>query len=913
MTRKLPRWLAMLLVGALVVLAIGLALVGVPKAIANEGDIFANLGKNLLTAFVLGVIAYLWFYSWTSQRATRQLRDLAARRPELLFPIRPRIGSASQVVGRHELIEDVTASLRLGAGPLVIVGETGSGKTSFLLGLARHFAEELDVLPIVLSLRNVSDIDFAVLAYDRFGDYIDSHVRTKDETEKLWRWLCRRGKIVILADDLDRATLPGQLSDPHRTTARLALAAARRRELPLVVASRPQGVPADLDEPAIELGSLRLDADEAAEHVLARAGRKGDEQAKERALAHIVDGDLMDNAFYLGVVARLLRADALPQPSGKTGHAVRVDLLDAWRASLLGDRTVPAEEKMRREACLESLERFAAARLVPEPPPEPRPGQDPDWANPEETLKAAGLNGDPASNRQWADALHLGVRLQVMEVSEDDGGLRFVHDVLHAYFASKVLQDDGDACRSAVQRAPDAARVQLALVLGAALSRDPGFCHTACEALLAGCADVADEQRLLRASAAAEVACAGDFHELDDRIAAECADARRDASAVAKGAAVEQLLHMAGERAIEALWEYACDYEYSVRWAAANGLVARCSQDTSRPAGLGVRVAGIHAYDVVARHIEADLARAEPCCDLPEDQRPDDWDGEVLPLKQMAWILPALRTSTARSSDPKLAARVASHLERLLNLEAKKVTRQRGLEASLAQGFKADAFLNRDAPVADEALKLLGRDDVFWYSQINLLQAIALRTKPGPAGRKTRETLGRLAALAQHPLVKSSAWLCLEGLDSAANGEPGAVDLYIWDDEGVVVSGRPRDLHPDAIQLVGEITVLLNLNETGSLKQREAFGGEKRMPYCMSDSRNRMELFDDRIGCHQCEFKLCPYRPTAGMSARREISRAFCRHQALHARARTAKKWGSHVKQRALSEFWTRYESETRV
>jgi hypothetical protein len=913
-TRKLPRWLALLAVAAIVGLVVALALVGVPSSIGGGGDVAVNLGKSLLTAFVLAVIAYLWFYSWTSQRATRQLRDTAARKPESMFPIRPRIGSASQVVGRSQLIEDVTASLRLGAGPLVIVGETGSGKTSFLLGLARHFAEELDVLPIVLSLRNVETIDYAQLASDRFNDYIDPHVRSKDEAEKLWRWLCRRGKIVVLADDLDRANLPGQSSDPHRTVARLALTAARRRGLPLVVASRPQGVPADLDEPVMELGSLRLTPAEAAEQVLERAGRRGDTEAKARALTHISNGDLVDNAFYLGIMARLLRQGLLPEVSAKQVHAVRVALLDAWRAGLLGDRSVPADEKVRREAALACLDRFAAARLVPEPPPERGAGVDPDWANPQLAVAAAGLSSEPASNRQWADALHLGLRLEVIEVSEDDGGLRFAHDVLHAYFASKVLRGGEAACRSAVERAPDAARVQLALVLGAASGRDPAFCHAACQSLLAGFADVPDEQRLLRASAAAEVACAGEFHELDDRIAAECAAARRDASAVAKRAAVGQLLGLAGEQAIEALWEYVGDYDYAVRWAAAKGLVTRCSKDASDPAGPGVRVSGVHAYDVLARHIDADFDRARRCLDLPENERPDDWDEEIMPLKHMAWILPALRTSTATSRDSALARRVAGHLKALLDLEAGKVTRQRGLEASIAQGLKADAFLYRDEPVADEALKLLGRDNVFWYSQINLLHAITLRAHVGDAGRSARGTIARFAAAAEHPIVRSAAKLCLAGLHASADGDAKAVTRYVWEDEGVVVSGRPSGLEPEAIQLVGDITVLLNLNETGDLRQRELFGASYQMPRCLTASRNRLELFDQHIGCHDdCIFNLCPYRPTPGMSARRDVSRAFCRHQALHARARTAREWGSNVSQPALSAFWARYESETRL
>ena len=101
--RLLPRWAAGLAVVLLVALAVALAAIGVPTRISGAGDVFANLGRNLLTAAVLGVIAWLWLYSWTSARATRRLREDARRRPQDLFPIPPRVRSASRVVGRDQV------------------------------------------------------------------------------------------------------------------------------------------------------------------------------------------------------------------------------------------------------------------------------------------------------------------------------------------------------------------------------------------------------------------------------------------------------------------------------------------------------------------------------------------------------------------------------------------------------------------------------------------------------------------------------------------------------------------------------------------------------------------------------------------------------------------------------------------
>jgi hypothetical protein len=873
--RALPRWLGRILVAALALVILVLAITG--------GDVLGKVATSLLTALVVGAFAYVWFYSWTSEQATRRLREEARRRPELLFPFPPRIGSAKRVKGRDEVIMDITASLqrRFQAGPQVIVADTGAGKTSFLLGLAHHLAEEHNVLPIVLSLRSRDKVDFAELAKARFRESIDPYLRSEDQAEKLWRWMCRGGRIAVLADDLDRAALDRNRPDPSKAAARAAIDAARRRKLPLVVTSRREGVPPNLPQPPLELPPLELSPEEASQYVLEGEGKRGGVPT-EIALAHIDRGRLLSNAFYIEVLAELVRLGRLPElPPASGEHAVRVALLATWRTSLIGDRTVPAAVKQKRAQSLERLDRFAAARLGPS------------------------SEGYPQG--EWLNDLHAGQRLGVIEVDEE-GSYRFVHDVVHAYFAAQAFVRDMDAWKQALQNGADSARVQLALVLAAAESLNAQFCADVCGGLLEGSQDMPDEQRLLRATAAAEVARAGSTGEtrLADSIAKECVAALGAATPIAKRAALDQLSGLGGEQAVDALWHYAGDADYGVRWRAVRRLVERCSSPQ------GELLADTSAYEVLAPQIDTDLATAEACLALPEAKRPDDWDPAILPLKHMAWMLPALRTMAARTGGQAPTRLIAGHLQKLLELEQANVTRQRGLEASIAQGFKVDARLYPDAPVDADALAMLERSK-FWYSRLNLLHAITLRVIE--AGGRAREAteVKEHAETEPHPFVRVAARFCVAAIEAAKEGKHDEALEYLWDDEGVVVSSRPRHLAPEAIQLVGDISVLLNLNETGTADQREAFGTNNNLPFCMSQSRHRRELFDPELGCHSCGFDLCPFRPAPGRSAHREISRAFCSHQRLYARHSTASRWGSRVGRRALQDFWTQLESLARM
>jgi hypothetical protein len=881
------RWIAG--VGAILLLAVALVLafVHLPNSVAGVGDTSESLVRSLVTAFFLAALAYLWFYFWTTDRATHKLLHAARRAPEQLFPHPRDPGSADNVFGRSTLVEEIATGLRppFDTGPQIVVGETGSGKTSLLLGLAAYLARKRNVLPLILNLREKGEedetLDFGELAKKRFLELIDPHVKSASEGERLWRWMCKTKRIAILADDLDRFGAPEEGS--YKLQVRLALDAARRRELPLVVATRPAGLPPDLPDPIVDLAQspLRAEDKSVSETVLRQAG-KDDEESRGLVIAYLDGGSLLENPFYVELVARLLRANQLPPPPGNGKHAFRIALLEAERERLCGGGKVPPGERNKRDAALAAVERLALAWL------------------PEATERKV----DP-----WLETVQQGERYGLLYLDEK-GVPRFKNEVLHAYFASRAIAGEG-AWKEAVDKGGDEARTQLALVLAAAAleGADDKLCEEACVGLLERSAPVNADQRLLRAAAAAEIARAGSFAGADGAIATSCVRNRDGTGQPVKRAALEQLELLGGDEAIEALWNFAADDDYDVRWAAVEKLVQRC---TGARTGDGQELRapfGAEAYERIAPEIDEALDKAA----LSAGREPDDWEPEIVALKPLAWMLPALRTAT---QGEKIGKKVGRQLERLLELEKTGVTPQKGLEASIAQGFKADALTTRNAPPDEDALRMLERAQ-FWYSQLNLVHALALRMAAEDGYR--RGTLSKIVERLEdereplHPLLRFSAKLCVEALDGRLGGDRRQkTEAVVWRDEGAVVADQPRGLRRDAAQLVGEIVVLLNLNETGSPDQRERFGTENRLPHCLQKSRKRRELND---GCDPaCSFNLCPYRPAWDrLSAHREISRAFCRDQILHARRWTAFfGWGSRASLHALREFWRSLERHAR-
>jgi hypothetical protein len=897
LSSRAPRWLAVVAVVSILAVAVAVATIDLPAFFSPVGDTSESLLRNLVTAFVLAVLAYLWFYFWTGHRATRNLIKISRDSPELLFPYAPDIGSAEHVFGRRRLIADVAVDLHQseGVGPQIVAGHSGTGKTTFLLALAAHLADEHSVLPIVLSLRDsdndLESADFSELAINRFRQLIDPYTKTESEVDKLWRWMCSRRRVVVLADDLDRN--PAAAADPYKTRIRLALDAARRRDLPLVLTTRPAGLPPDLREPVIDLNAQPLDDDAPGDearpstaYVLRRAGRpEDDEEARRLVEANVDGGGLLDNAYYLSLLARVLRAGMLTPPPGGDKYAARLALLDAERGRLCGDSTLPSSEREWRDSALREVEDLAVAWLSPR--------------------RKSGFED------RWLDAVRHGERFGLLSL-DGWGRPQFGHEVLHAYYASRAIARGDLGWITALHERPSSPRVQLALVLAAAGRRDERFCRRAVQKLLDDSGVSTADQKLLRAVGAAEIARAGAFSKCDREIVERCTEARAAAGTVAKHAALEQIARLGGEAAIEALWAYAEDDDYDTRWRAVDWLVRRCSADRGDAEVESMRAPfGAAAYDVLDPMIKDDLSWAARLLD--EEKRPDDWEPPIPRLKKMAWLLPALRTGATGS----LRSRLERRLETLIDLETRGITPQRGLEASLAQGFKIDARLNQTVPPDRDVQEMLGKV-TFWYSQLNLVHALALRMaydKDFNADSLKRIVAGignGLHDLELHPLLRSAARLCRKGLRGSA-GEKRArrLERFVWEDEGVVVSGRPAGLDRRAARLVGEITVLLNLNETGDAGQRERFGEALTVPHCVGKSHRRREL---RKGCvERCQFGYCPFQPALDrISAHREISRAFCSDQRLRATWLSTFRSSSGASRGGLREFWRWMEAQAR-
>jgi hypothetical protein len=887
----------LVVVVAVVAAAIGLAVGGTGRDVARA------VGLNLLTAATLTLLGWLYLSWWVSRRATRELLELARRAPDELLAAQ-HIPHPVHVIGRDRLIRQLATDLSrtFRATPQIVVGETGSGKTSLLLGLAQHLAER-GVVPVGISLRGTRDPNLAGLARDRFLEAVDPHTRSTAEAERVWRLLCQRGAIAILADDLDRA----RFSDESESGALRALEAARDHGIALVVTSRRSGVPRELERAAIELDALQVDDEAATAYVLQRAGRSRRNAPTAEVHRLVREGVLRESPFYLGIAADLLADHTLPQPVDGRLHATRVALLDAWIDGLLIGELVPDGRvpPRARASTLTTLEALAALRLVPDAA----------------ALEREGGLQQPADETA---ALDVGERLGLTEWL-GRGDFRFTHQVLHAYLAARLLRSRPEVRRAVLALAPDAPIAQLALVLASVGAEEQTVRETAA-ALLERAPDVSADARLLSAVAAAEVAAAAGVRALEPAIARACAEPRVEASLLTKLAAVRWLGALAPEAAAEALWDYAGDEEYAVRWAVA-ALWAPSGETAQERAAAGARA--MRTYATLHERFQRNLQDADEL--VVRGEAPvDDWHPVVAPLKQLAWVLPALRTSARHAGDREREQALDAALRRVLGLEgtltpdgvpapddAQRITEQRGLEASIAQGFKADALRHPEEPV-DPLAEALLTSARFWYSRVNLVHALALRAPAEDSEERQRvcRTLRWHARRDPHPFVRATARLALRGVRERLPSD-SAGNRYVWDDEGVVVGSRPEQLELEVSQLVGDVAVLLNMNEAGDRSSRDYFGNDHTppLPVCFGRSHDRAELFGGRGGCpDDCAFQLCPYRVVSGRkTAHRAISRAFCRHQQRFARTRYARRWGAWISRRRLRELWRALEARAKV
>ena len=927
--------------------------------VCKKADARCALGTHVIGTGLVAALAYYLVFLRREARAAMRWRRTARRSPEdLISWISPSAGLTAlaakapvvesaraiprplsaapgwrvrrrwpslldSVVPRKGLVREIAAELNEGAGPQIIVGDTGSGKTMLLLELSRYLARHGQV-PVPMTLRGAKTINFADqarAAYIRLAKAKDD-----EEAKKQWAWARQRQLITILADDLEQsaASVPARLE---------ALGQASQLELRLIVTTRPYGLPhsrsrrshigSRVDLPELSPADLRHD-------LMKRARATGAGVSLDDQIKDIVEKVRMAaTPYYLSLARVLVGVQAIDEV--RTDGDVRLGLVHTYRKAFETGRVTPDDGLTidTRKAVFERLEAIAYFRLLGE-----------------NCMKVLSEKLETVPLRQteiemFDSPFDLAKRMEVLEDRHDDQ-IRFAQPTTMAYFASEFLRNQSlakDHWEPVLNQ--DATRMSplLMLCLGFATSvtdRDThesqaaptvrSLCQTITSAngssdhssahlkLCTVAADIARFQ--IEAPATAR-------HRLSEEAQKELISlvikTAHGLSTLGGRLTVEKqslVDAIASLGAHEALWESAtaANQDYAVRREATRKLVAHTDSAINL---IGPRISDV--IDAGWRHVG-------------QYGQSDDDTGELFDkFRAVAWILPSLYTKAGE-----LGRKLEHSPQDLLKL-ARKLTIQLGLESSVAQGIKLDAMTNPDAPVDEFALRMLEGSEhtfraKFWFTRILLLQAVTRRCFPSkPTRVAARPKVAAIVKAAasddlEHKFVRETARLCSLAL------RKGNWEKYIWSDMTEIAAGTPHRLSVEATHLIGDVIIMLNLNGRQQPQGRHRFGQTLDLPRCLSLSHDRHELLGLR-GPHGCPLTdpkpeaplvistpetsatqqcLCPYLyepPARELSTRRELSRAFCRHQRITARPL---RWAPNIHTDALREFWSGMERRAR-
>jgi len=890
------------------------------NTLCDTSSVGCGLAIHLLGTGIVAVIAFYVFFLgretytalWWRRRAKKTperlfsrlppsggLTGLAARKPmerrKRPVPVRRRpdsvhelrFGSAKSVadniVSRKQLVKEIADDLDAGAHTQVLVGRTGSGKTMVLLKLVQHLAKRGQV-PIAISLRDSSDLDFEEQAWRSYRRAFPKH--TEEEVDKHWRWHRRGGLIVILVDDLEKAK-----AKPRAVIE--ALDATARAGLRVVAASRPSGVPAEFKQGRIDLEPLdKQDVSDALLERVKLSSSDGHDESQVKGVVETIveDAQIPSTPYYLAISRVLADTGTLPRLDVTTTSDTRLVLLDAYREDLRSGRSRADSglDEATRASALEGLEAVALVSLG-------KPSKVEDvGAAVRDLLKV---------DMDTRLTVEYGQRLGVLESRYDDL-VRFGHPTTLAYFASCYLvkrKDDRDLWERALSAADLGSAAGLAFVFANAATGDPEIARATSIQLLdrldeatngqSGASDLANpNERLLVLNTAEEIARRNGAWRggLAERIL-DRARKERDLGAIPREQIrlIEEVGSIHSQRAYETLWGYATGApDYSVRRRAMRVLLE----------------SGGDAVKSALGQVDQVMQQAKAFRQTHALPVTDDRVAPFGALRAVAWVLPSLRTVCRGTA----ASCVLDEYQQRLREHAEQMTTQWGMESSIADGLKQDAMRDPTKPVDDFALEMLDpgkRPAIFWFTRVLLVQAVARRC----LGRDDCQSARELISATRndpHPFVRATARLCTRAL------RRGRWEPYIWVDMTQVAAGASSPLVPEARQLISEIVLTLNMNEHAPEDVRTQFGSATALPACLEFSPNRAEILGLAAPRGECPFLrgdkcLCPYTyhpPEAGI--RRELSRSFCRDQRLTATRLPHS--DIHVKQ--LKDFWREME-----
>ena len=178
----------------------------------------------------------------------------------------------------------------------------------------------------------------------------------------------------------------------------------------------------------------------------------------------------------------------------------------------------------------------------------------------------------------------------------------------------------------------------------------------------------------------------------------------------------------------------------------------------------------------------------------------------------------------------------------------------------------------------------------------------------------------------EHAFVVETARLCLKALKGTrlASDEKARAERekFIWDDEGVAV-GRPGGLDVEALRLLGDVAILLNLNEKGNdgkrpvrngepltdRQLRESFSENDYLPDCLAEGKDRWAKLGEAGTECGCAFERCPY-PWSPRHAHREFSKVFCKRIAEE--VKVVPPWQPGLSKDSYRRFWLDMEQHAK-
>jgi hypothetical protein len=654
------------------------------------------------------------------------------------------------------------------------------------------------------------------------------------------------------------------------------------------------------------------------------------------AITSLVEGaDIGRTPYYLAI-ARVL-ADRGLFPSLRDSRNARVTLLDSYRSGLEKGSLSPASglREGTRRTVLDQLEVVAYVCVFEE-------SEDRSEADIARRARARRKEVDMS----YQEGFDLGRRLTVLE-SRYDGRVHFAHPTTLAYFASVYLRKDWDEKKAAWKALAEHKHLSPIAInaMTLAVAGDPEMVDYACQELLGrvwfknwsadlDSSEESSREPLALCAAAAEMLATTLPHP-DIGLIAEISEASKRVSVVGQRLTAEKKRVVAALNRLEAyeeIWHYARDHqEYPVRREASR-LLARTKASHER----------------LIEEFERTINIAREVRDSGQPN-PDDNSDLLVELKAVAWILPSVRMAAKKDSPPR--CRLNALQELLIDMSlSEELTVQRGLEASVAQGLKLAAQENRGE--ADSyAQAMLDQTPKFWYSRVMLAQALAMQAVGPKASGKVcgsrrgiRHRLKELQVRDRHPFVRQTAGLCRQALArrpvkdgarallqmamrpksalSIKEGSHERWESFIWSDAAEIVTGVPERLTVKAAQLAGDVVIALNLNAPHDAEMRQRFGVTETLPACLRAGGDRdfivgrtdppgekCPLFvqtseqrkSDEPGHCACPYFYSSTDLGRKMEARREVSRAFCRHQMVNARPPI---WQHDLKVKDLRKFW---------